>query len=399
MILPNEDDTHTEYCKCGKIISDPEAHIWEDSTCTKCYTSHMDHTESEPLYDTPAFGKDGMWYKECTVCHMLLEYTPVDAVTFDTVTLMHNCLFGNDLSMLYAILKSDLADCTDIRLVVEKGHYTGNTPTQVVTKTLYPAEYTIDGKEYYRFDYCEVRAKELGDTLKATLFFRREGADYSGIVDTYSLKQYAQERLSASQDSLYKTLMVELLGYGAAAQEYFGYRTDALVNRDLSEQDLQDFSRDGYDLITGVAENADGTEYAAAITSKNIVFESRIELLVATNLAKDSDLTGISLRIRYTDRLGNEKEKFIESKDFVSRTDVNGYVAYFDGLKASEFRTALELTLVKDGAPISASVKYSLDTYAKNRLEQSTDEAFKKLLEKTLRYSDSAKDYFAKTSK
>ncbi len=122
-------------------------------------------------------------------------------------------------------------------------------------------------------------------------------------------------------------------------------------------------------------------------------------MLVATNLAKDSDLTGISLRIRYTDRLGNEKEKFIESKDFVSRTDVNGYVAYFDGLKASEFRTALELTLVKDGAPISASVKYSLDTYAKNRLEQSTDEAFKKLLEKTLRYSDSAKDYFAKTSK
>ncbi len=71
---------------------------------------------------------------------------------------------------------------------------------------------------------------------------------------------------------------------------------------------------------------------------------------------------------------------------------------YFDGLSASEFRTKLELTLIKDGKAISEAVTYSLDTYAQNRLAASTDANFKALLEATLRYADSAKEYFLKLS-
>ena len=67
-------------------------------------------------------------------------------------------------------------------------------------------------------------------------------------------------------------------------------------------------------------------------------------------------------------------------------------------MQKAEFRTKLELTLIKDGKAISEAVTYSLDTYAKNRLAASTDANFKALLEATLRYADSAKEYFLKLS-
>ena len=121
--------------------------------------------------------------------------------------------------------------------------------------------------------------------------------------------------------------------------------------------------------------------------------------MIATNLAKDSDLTGISLRVRYTDSDGQKVDTLIDGSEFVYRNDVKGQTAYFDALKASELRKELELTLVKDGVEISETVKYSFETYVKKKLQSSADENFKALLEKTMIYSDSAKDYFANNSK
>ena len=189
---------------------------------------------------------------------------------------------------------------------------------------------------------------------------------------------------------------MDLLNYGAAAQTYFGYRTDALVNAGLTEEQRALATAD-YGVLTPVSDGADGGAYSAAITGKNIFFGNRIQLLFATDFGKDDDLTGIFLRVRYKDSTGQTTEKLISAASFVYRADadITGYVAYFDDLKASELRTELELTLIKDETEISATVRYSLDTYVSNRLKKSTDESFKELLEKTLLYSDSAKAYFS----
>lgn len=345
---------------------------------------------------TPAFGKEGRRHGRCTIC--TAEVTEIlPAVDFDTVTLYHNCSFGNDLSMLYAILSSNLEGCTDIRLVVEKVRYNGNTPAGTVSKTLYPTVLDIGGKAYYRFDYSEVCAKELGDTLTASLVFVRDGNEYSGKVDTYSLKQYAMERLANSTDDTFRTLVLELLNYGAAAQTYFAYRTDALVNSDIPDEYLT-LARGGYDALVGVERGGDTTVYPFAIKASNIVFGNRIELLVATSIENESDLEGVALRICYTDYSGAEVEKLVDGTSFVYRSDVGGYTVCFDGLLASEFRTKLSLTLVRNSEPVSGSVNYSLETYAKNRLEGTVNEHFKALLEQTLVYSDSARDYFGRTS-
>ncbi len=396
---PNEDGTHTQRCGCNfeLSLSEPEAHIWEKGVCAICEVSHLDHTESDYwITEEPLLGREGKRYTECTVCHAEIGFALIDAIGFDTVKPGHNCSFGNDLSMLYAILKSTLDGCEDIRLVVEKEQYDGNTPGRIVTKTLYPVECIINGKEYYRFDYNGVSAKEMGDTLTATLVFTRDETEYSGTVDTYSLKAYAMERLAASDDATFKTLLVDLLNYGAAAQTYFGYRTDALVNGELNDEQ-QALSRQTYHPIT-VAEGGNAGDYPAEIIGKNVLFGNRIALLVATDFQKNSDLDGVSLRIRYTDLKGQKIEKLIRKAKFLYNSELNSYIAYFDGLKASELRVELELALVKNETEISATMKYSFDTYANNRLADSDDANFKELLKKTLIYSDSAKEYFSKTA-
>ena len=397
MFYPDGDDTHTERCVCGKVITGPEAHTWENGECTICFTQHQNHTASDIIVDeAPIYGRAGWGHRDCTVCGMLLEVCDFAAVNAENFHVGHNCSFGNDLSLLYAILKSDLDGCTDIRLVVRKEKYNGNTLVGTVTETLYPTEYIINGVAYYRFDYRGVAAKEIGDVLTAELVFTRDGVEYSGEIDTYSLKEYATELLEKSNNSVFKSLLVDLLNYGAAAQTYFGYRTDALVNADLSEAQ-QALATQDYTSLNVSADSGDDKSYSVSITGKNVLFDNRIKLLIATDIGQDGDLDGISLRIRYKDYLGRDTEKFISGSDFTYRSDVNGYTACFDGLKASELRTELELAIVKDGVDVSATVKYGFDTYANTCIENSTNESFKELLKKTLIYSDSAKSYFSAT--
>ncbi len=351
--------------------------------------TYSGHTESAWIVkNAPTDGKVGYGIKECTVCGTQLESKTFEAVNGERYKVWHNCSFGNDLSMLYAIAKSALADYTDICLIVTKE---GST----VAKELTPTEETINGETYYCFRYTGISAKEMGDILTAKLQFIGDGVAYSGTVDTYSLKAYAMERLENSADSDFKTVLVDLLNYGASAQTYFGYKSNALVNADLTDEQKSLATIPALPISKDTDSSGD-TDYTTSIIAKNIQFGNRITLLVATSFTQDSDLTGVSLQIRYTDIDGNSVEKFVDGSEFVYRTDVKGYTAYFDGLKASELRTSLELTLIKDGTEISKTVTYGFDAYVLHRLAGSDSENFKELLKKTLSYSDSAKNYFSK---
>lgn len=351
------------------------------------------HKEITVIDTLPAFEEEGVKRTTCEVCKEDLGETTIPALTFQTLGLRHNCSFGNDLSMLYAIPVESLRNCSDISLIVTKDYVLQDGTVEQREKTLTPVEYTIDGTTYYRFDYKEVSAKEIGDTLIAYLDFTKGEQNYNDKVDEYSLKQYAEERLAASANESFKRLLVDLLNYGAAAQTYFEYKTDELVNADLTK-DQKALSSDEYKEITKVVSDEDTGDYGAEITRKNIKFGNRIGLLVATSFGKDSILDGVKLKVVYTTASNTEAVGYVDGADFVYRTDVNAYTAYFDGLKASEFRSVLLLTLVRGDEAISATVKYSLDTYALNRLEASEDENYRELLKKTLIYSDSAKNYF-----
>jgi hypothetical protein len=82
-----------------------------------------------------------------------------------------------------------------------------------------------------------ISAKNMGDDIFMVVYAKTAEGElrYSDVI-TYSPKQYAMSRLEKSQDPALKALCVAMLNYGAEAQHYFGYKTDTLMNADLTEE-------------------------------------------------------------------------------------------------------------------------------------------------------------------
>ena len=396
---------HTEVIDAAVEPTCTKTGLTAGSHCKVCNTVIVEqtivpatgHTEVTDAAVEPTLVKTGLTEgKHCDVCGAIL--VPQQTLDMLPIQVRYNCAFGSDLSMVYAVSQADLAGCTDIRLTVEREQYTGNAPTGTAAQTLLPTAYTIGGAAYYRFDYEGIGASMMGDSLQATLHFVYEGAAYSRDLGTHDLMQYAVERLRTSTSDAYRTLMADLLAYGAAAQTYLGYRTDASVDRELSDAEKALAARE-YASLAGIPEGGDTGTYPAAITQKEFRIDDRIALYLATDLAKDSDLSDVTLRIRYTDRFGNAAERQVSGTTFVYSEEAGGYTVYFDELKASELRSVLTLTLMKGGTETSRTVQYSFDTYVERQFAADTDAAYRALLESTLRYADSARNYFTQDGK
>ena len=80
-----------------------------------------------------------------------------------------------------------------------------------------------------------VHAKYLGDTQYFRAFAKKADGSYvySKMV-SYSALDYAKNVLAKSNDVKLKQLVVAMLNYGAEAQKFFGYKTDDLMNKNLT---------------------------------------------------------------------------------------------------------------------------------------------------------------------
>ena len=82
---------------------------------------------------------------------------------------------------------------------------------------------------------CEVPVAQIGDKVTATLYYK----DKSYALTQYSVKDYlnaiVQNKDKKEEYGKAADIASAILNYGARAQLYFGYKTDALVNSALSD--------------------------------------------------------------------------------------------------------------------------------------------------------------------
>ncbi|MBQ8884778.1 MAG: hypothetical protein IJY62_00165 [Clostridia bacterium] len=314
-----------------------------------------------------------------------------DETYFDwTVDFGHSASFHNNLTMNYYVPASDLADYDSYYLSVEKAVWnkdgTWGKETARIDGTL-----TENG---YKFVFDGIAAAEAGNTLKATLYATADGKTYKSQVDTYSVKEYAYNRLAASDDQAFKTLLVDMLNYCAAAQVYFDVNADNLVNADLTAEQ-QALATAGE---VSVSDNSAVTVLngaTAQIVGKSIVFNDSVEVKLYMDLSGVANRANVTVKVTYTDAMGEEQTVEKAASEFVYDSATGYYTVKLDGLNAAEMRVVFEATVFDGTTAISDTISYSVETYVYNRLNASTDEAFKALIRELIKYSDSAKAYFA----
>ena len=88
----------------------------------------------------------------------------------------------------------------------------------------------------YMVSTMGIPGKNLGDTKYLVVYAKQADGSYLySTVQAYSAKTYCLSRLENSTNENLKALCVALMNYGAAAQTYFGYKTDDLMNAEFAD--------------------------------------------------------------------------------------------------------------------------------------------------------------------
>lgn len=323
--------------------------------------------------------------------------TYVTGLTFDDVQVISYDLPDLKFSGASLYLQSDLAihyrvnanlfaegKYTDPYLVVEM-----NGKQETITS------YSLDTeKNQYVFQFSNIAPQQMGDTVTATLHATYEGQEYTAAKD-YSVAQYCYSMLGNATYSTdayaeLRTLLVDLLNYGAAAQNYKNYKTDALVNADLTDDqkawgtaELATALENHKDTLT-TTENATVQWKGAGLYLEN---EVAIRLRFLPN--EGVDVSTLTVNIATED---GSKTWTIGSEAFVEAA-AGGYYVYFDGLNAGQMRQKLTIQVCDGtGAAVSDVISYSVVSYAYS--QQNDDDAkLTALLDAMMKYGDSAYAY------
>jgi hypothetical protein len=206
----------------------------------------------------------------------------------------------------------------------------------------------------------------MGDNIKAELYVDGVKAD---SVDEYSVKQNVTNIKNTDNEDLVDALLL----YGAAAQQYTDYKTDALV-ADLSDLDVSTIW--GIESAKDVGTPADEAKFVAA----GVRFANFNKLYVKVDNVEN--VASLTVKVGDADPVALELNS-------------NG-VAYTDAIKATEFGTVYTFELI-DTNGASQTLDYSVNSYvyAKTAAEGDVDSDIAMLSIALYNYGVAAEAYIA----
>ena len=284
----------------------------------------------------------------------------------------------SSITMNFKVLKSSLSSFDEFYMTFECGG---------------KEEKVTDYKEtdkYYVFSYKGINPQLMNDNVTAVLHAKNKSEEYTSPEKIMSVKEYAYtmlDRYSDDKHSKLRTLLVDLLNYGAAAQIYAGYQTDNLVNSDLT-----DVQKDWASKDTTEFKNIRNLNYktinnpTAEWKTCSLVLKNSIMVKVKFS-AKDVENKTVEIVLK--------NAKFTYTKDnFVNNGDGTYYV-YCNELFANELSDNLLFTIYENGVPCSNTMLFSVESYARLVRDNYKDKPLDKMTTAMMLYGNSAKAYGA----
>ncbi len=165
-----------------------------------------------------------------------------------------------------------------------------------------------------------------------------------------SVRDYAM-RILEKQNAEAKTLLVDMLNYGAAAQTYFGYNTDDLANNQLSETQKA-YATENTDSVD---QRVKGTNYyGSTLTLKNRIMLT----MYFTSITPDMYAV-----ISFTDHKGNVHENRVEGDAF-SKYNSTTYGVVVDDLVVADGDQLVTVRVYNADGSLVANASDTINSYA-----------------------------------
>ena len=226
--IPKLSENHTcDYTGAEEII--------DDATCTEKGSKKVYCTAAEcGKYITIDIEATGHSYVggNCISCG---EKNPDDAgIIKPQLTLSYPSLSFED-EILYNVYYTldNASSIVEMGLITFESRLVDGTTANAVD--IIPG-YVNSGSTYMA-QSNGIPAKNLGDAVYFKVYAKlTDGSYVYSDIAGYHAVAYANSVLKSNAADRAKALVVAMLNYGAAAQEYFGYKTDALMNAGLTAE-------------------------------------------------------------------------------------------------------------------------------------------------------------------
>ena len=285
------------------------------------------------------------------------------------VTFSHSVSLGNNLTIYYMVPVSELEGYTNVRLHVEKNKYNGDGSSFTVEKYDL-TQYEIDAKNRYKFAFSNIAAKEIGDDVLVKVMADKDGVTYTSQEDLYSVKIYAMNQLAKSSSAAkLKTLMVDLLNYGAAAQTYFTYRTNSMANADLTAEQ-QALGTAELGTLNSCEATVETPGATAHFSSKSVVLDSEIVVKFYMTFDEGQSLDNVRAELTYITALGTPQTVSFDSSDFEYEAAKDRYAIRLRTVAVKDAGRPVTAKIYDGSTLISDVFTYSIESYAYNQLNK-----------------------------
>ena len=208
---------------------------------------------------------------------------------------------------------------------------------------------TIDGVTYAIFKYKNIRPQDMANVISAKLFVN---GVFTSYID-YSVKDYCQYILNHKSSDALKTLVSDLLVYGAEAQNFTQENLDNIATSGvigLTASPTPDKIKVlyGTETLNDLARGA-----TASITQSKLLMDNGIKLNFNIDLPSDADISAYTVCMTVN---GREQEVKVVSSGYFNR-------ATFNGVYAHELFDNIKINVYKDNVRVSNSTFFSLASY------------------------------------
>ncbi|MBE6984291.1 MAG: fibro-slime domain-containing protein [Ruminococcaceae bacterium] len=352
-------------------VSDGDTHRATCSICSYCITEAHSYTDGT------------------CICGASEEVTATEELD-KNLTFTMNISAGAEMSVSYTIMANAVNRYADFYLEITKNVANGEAITtiygngegrEVMTEKLDP---TTGEALMYQVTYKGINAKEMGDNFSTTLYaVGEDGTIYYGSTVVKSIKSYLIDKIDAEASSAeLRTMCVDMLKYGAAAQLRLSYNTDNLVTADLTEEQLSYATQEIPEAVNYAASAGEG-----ASVNTNITVTSRVQLNLSCVYTTATNPNAI--RCVITDSKGN-----VLAEISATKKDNIMFSAIYENVGAKEMRDVINATFYEGETVISKTISWSVESYvAQVRAKTNVAEDELNMVNAMLTYGDAVAAY------